>query len=386
MNNSNNQDIDYDVWDFLSIIKGACPPQKKKDLDKLLKQMIGDKAKILEKIQEWWEETAQPAHEESWEAVDKKKPIKKKPIVSVGVGSGDRRDHASRGGGRDSAGGRGGVRDRGTARKGAVKSGNLKPPPSPQPSVITGMDTTTILSKQQPTALASTSSSKIKSRRKKRKNKSKHPVRNGEFGDLTSTSGDVTSTSTSVSARKTAWTTSNKNKNSNNKYDVKISKERKNIDPSLQQNDDQPQSVIRQLRRSTRPRKQIDYEEDVDNNATTNDNNFTSTYDDDDNDDDDDDDDNNDDDDDNNSDDDNNVDDDDITRRRRRRRQQQQRRQQRRLHCDAVVVIEDHTGTMVTMTKKKKATITTTTAAIAAGRAIPTRYVAILYHFLRHSH
>ena len=58
--------------------------------------MHGDEAKIMEKIQEWWEEPAQPAQEESWEAVDKKKPIKKKPIVSVGVGSGDRRDHASR--------------------------------------------------------------------------------------------------------------------------------------------------------------------------------------------------------------------------------------------------------------------------------------------------
>ncbi|OEU06147.1 hypothetical protein FRACYDRAFT_256176 [Fragilariopsis cylindrus CCMP1102] len=117
--------------------------------------MHGDEDKIIEKIQQWWEEPAQLAQELSWEAVDKKKPIKKKRTVSGGGGSGDRRDHASREDGNDSASGRGGVCNRGVARKRAVKLGKLKPPPPPQPSVITGVDTATILSKQQPTAHAS---------------------------------------------------------------------------------------------------------------------------------------------------------------------------------------------------------------------------------------
>ena len=94
MNNSSNQETGDGVWSFRSNIRGACPPHKKKDLDKLFKEMHGDQAKIMEKIQEWWEEPAQPTQEESWVAVDTKKPIKKKRIVSGGGGSGDRRDHA----------------------------------------------------------------------------------------------------------------------------------------------------------------------------------------------------------------------------------------------------------------------------------------------------
>ena len=160
MNHSSTQDTDYDVWTFRLNIMDACPDHKKNDLDQLFKQMNGDEDKIVEKIQEWWgEEPAQLAQELSWEAVDKKKSIKKKRIVSGGGGSGDRRDHASREDGNDSASGRGGVRNRGVARKGAVKFEKLKPPPPPQPSVITGVDTATILSKQQPMVTKKTDNS-----------------------------------------------------------------------------------------------------------------------------------------------------------------------------------------------------------------------------------
>ena len=75
-------------------LRGACPAHKKKDLDKLFKKLNGDEAKIMQKIQEWWDEPAPTREEESWEAVNKK-VVKRKP-------AGDRRDRG-RGGGRDAA-------------------------------------------------------------------------------------------------------------------------------------------------------------------------------------------------------------------------------------------------------------------------------------------
>ena len=56
-------------------LKGACPPHKRKDLAQLVKSLNGDEAKIMEKIQEWWEEPAAPVEE--WEDVNKKVPKKK---------------------------------------------------------------------------------------------------------------------------------------------------------------------------------------------------------------------------------------------------------------------------------------------------------------------
>jgi len=107
--NSNNKDNA-----MIENLRGACPPHKRKDLDKLFKQMHGDEAKINAKIQEWWDEPPQPVQEESWESVNKKS-VKKKP--TGGGGGGDRRDRSSRGGGRDS-GGRGGGGGKGGSRGG----------------------------------------------------------------------------------------------------------------------------------------------------------------------------------------------------------------------------------------------------------------------------
>jgi len=108
----NNNSKDAAMFENL---RGACPPHKKKDLDKLFKQMHGDETKIMEKIQEWWEEPA-PNVEESWAAVNKK-VVKKKPM-------GDRRDRG-RGGGRDS-GGRGGARGGGRGGRGGGRERNGK--------------------------------------------------------------------------------------------------------------------------------------------------------------------------------------------------------------------------------------------------------------------
>jgi len=105
-------------------LRGACPPHKKKDLDKLFKEMHGDEAKIMEKIQEWWEEPAPPSVQESWEAVNKK-VVKRKP-------AGDRRDRG-RGGGRDGGrgggrGGRGGGRERNGKREERERNTDKKTP------------------------------------------------------------------------------------------------------------------------------------------------------------------------------------------------------------------------------------------------------------------
>lgn len=97
-------------------LRGACPAHKKKDLDKLFKKLNGDEAKIMQKIQEWWDEPAPTREEESWEAVNKK-VVKRKP-------AGDRRDRG-RGGGRDS-GGRGGSRGGGRGGRGGGRERNGK--------------------------------------------------------------------------------------------------------------------------------------------------------------------------------------------------------------------------------------------------------------------
>lgn len=111
-------------------LRGACPPHKKKDLDKLFKQLNGDETKIMEKVQEWWDEPA-PKVEESWEAVNKK-VVKKKPM-------GDRRERgrgerdsggrgASRGDGRGGRGGRGGGRERNGKREDRERKPDRKAP------------------------------------------------------------------------------------------------------------------------------------------------------------------------------------------------------------------------------------------------------------------
>jgi len=110
-NNTNSKDAA-----MIENLRGACPPHKKKDLDKLFKQMHGDETKIMEKIQEWWEEPAPTRVEESWESVNKKVP-KRKP-------AGDRRDRG-RGGGRDS-GGRGGSRGGARGGRGGGRERNGK--------------------------------------------------------------------------------------------------------------------------------------------------------------------------------------------------------------------------------------------------------------------
>jgi hypothetical protein len=79
--------------------------------------MRGDEAKIMEKIQQWWDEPVIPTEEEKWEDVNKK-TIKKKQdqaggaVVGSGRGGRGGRSQGSGGGG----GGRGRSRDRGGGR------------------------------------------------------------------------------------------------------------------------------------------------------------------------------------------------------------------------------------------------------------------------------
>jgi hypothetical protein len=80
-------------------LREACPPHKRKDLEKLVKSMNGDEDKIREKIMEWWEEPVEVP--EVWEDVNKKAPKKKS-------GFGGDRGETSRGGGRSQGAGRGG--------------------------------------------------------------------------------------------------------------------------------------------------------------------------------------------------------------------------------------------------------------------------------------
>ncbi|KAG7360373.1 hypothetical protein IV203_035472 [Nitzschia inconspicua] len=93
--------------------KGACPPHKIRDLDKLVKQMKGDEAKIMERIQEWWEEPVNPEEEEKWEDVNKK-TLKKKQEQGGPSGGGRGGRGGRAGGGTGGRSGRG--RDRGGGR------------------------------------------------------------------------------------------------------------------------------------------------------------------------------------------------------------------------------------------------------------------------------
>jgi hypothetical protein len=103
-------------------LRGACPPHKKKDFDELVKTMNGDEAKIMAKIQEWWE--GSPQVEEIWEDVSK--AAKKKNQIQVGGGNrgGGRSQGPGRGRGRNGGGGRGsGGRDSGGRDSGGRDSG-----------------------------------------------------------------------------------------------------------------------------------------------------------------------------------------------------------------------------------------------------------------------
>eukprot|EP00980_Cylindrotheca_fusiformis_P031010 scaffold25699_cov137-Cylindrotheca_fusiformis.AAC.14 len=101
-------------------LRGACPPHKKKDFDKLVKTMNGDETKIMAKIQEWWEMS--PREEEVWEDVNKKTVKKKQNQGGGGNRGGGRSQGPGRGRGRGSGGGRGaGGRDRGGRGRGGEK-------------------------------------------------------------------------------------------------------------------------------------------------------------------------------------------------------------------------------------------------------------------------
>jgi len=101
----------------LENLRGACPPHKRKDLDKLYKQMNGDEERVMAKIQEWWEEPAE--QEEVWEDVNKKNLKKKDERAPVGVRGGGGRQGPGRGRGRERGGGRGvGGRERGRGERG----------------------------------------------------------------------------------------------------------------------------------------------------------------------------------------------------------------------------------------------------------------------------
>jgi hypothetical protein len=97
----------------------ACPPHKRKDLEKLVKSMNGDEDKIREKIMEWWEEPVEVP--EVWEDVNKKPP-KKKP------GFGGDRGGGSRGGGRTQGAGRGGRGNQGRGGGGGRGEGGRDRP------------------------------------------------------------------------------------------------------------------------------------------------------------------------------------------------------------------------------------------------------------------
>lgn len=99
--------------ELLNELKVYCPAHKHKDLDMLVRKLKGDREKIDEQIQQWWDEPApSSASQEVWEDVNKKnkKPVEDKDAV-VGRSNGGanaigKNDPA---GGRGRAGGRGGV-------------------------------------------------------------------------------------------------------------------------------------------------------------------------------------------------------------------------------------------------------------------------------------
>ncbi|CAJ1965857.1 unnamed protein product [Cylindrotheca closterium] len=106
-------------------LRGACPSHRWKDLDKLVKTLNGDEAKIKAKIEEWWDES--PPVEEVWEDVSKK-TAKKKLTSSAGNRGNSRSQAPGRGRGRSAPSGRGGSRDRGgRGRGGDKKTGNTQP-------------------------------------------------------------------------------------------------------------------------------------------------------------------------------------------------------------------------------------------------------------------
>ena len=90
-------------------LKAICPEHRRKDLESLIKKEKGNKDKINEQIQQWWEEP--PKVEEVWEDVNKKKNTK--PVIKYD-GHRDRRDHRDRDGHRD--------RDRGDRELGNGRS------------------------------------------------------------------------------------------------------------------------------------------------------------------------------------------------------------------------------------------------------------------------
>eukprot|EP00545_Synedropsis_sp_CCMP1620_P004885 CAMPEP_0119005620 /NCGR_PEP_ID=MMETSP1176-20130426/1833_1 /TAXON_ID=265551 /ORGANISM="Synedropsis recta cf, Strain CCMP1620" /LENGTH=835 /DNA_ID=CAMNT_0006957453 /DNA_START=100 /DNA_END=2610 /DNA_ORIENTATION=+ len=110
--------------------KEVCPPHKRKDLDALIKAQNGDEDKIMQSIQEWWEEPATVV-EPAWEEINKKAPKKKIPdgrgsIAGRGRGRGGGRGGAGRGGverGRRSGGGRGRGREGGREGGGRGREG-----------------------------------------------------------------------------------------------------------------------------------------------------------------------------------------------------------------------------------------------------------------------
>jgi len=90
------------LFNLASQFKAACPPQKWKDLEQLVKQHNGDETAIQARIMEWWEEGEAAPKEEQWENVNKKKPKHK-----FGGGFGNERGGRARGGGPSGRGGRG---------------------------------------------------------------------------------------------------------------------------------------------------------------------------------------------------------------------------------------------------------------------------------------
>lgn len=109
-------------WFSLFQLKEACPPHKISELDKLVKSLKGDEAKIRAAISAWWDEPVTPVEEE-WEDVNKRthhsNAKSTKPTAGRGgagrgrsEGRGGRSEGRGRGRG-DRAAGRDGGRGRG---------------------------------------------------------------------------------------------------------------------------------------------------------------------------------------------------------------------------------------------------------------------------------
>lgn len=103
--------------------KDVCPPNKRNDLDALVKSLNGDEDKIRQTIQEWWDEPTKPA-EPDWEDVNtkgKKKPETSDSNTDAAAGRGGRggRGRSGRGG----PGGRGAGRESGRRGTGGGREG-----------------------------------------------------------------------------------------------------------------------------------------------------------------------------------------------------------------------------------------------------------------------